>query len=60
MSQIRDIFTIAILYKPSISDNINNLCIFNDDQHILHFMANVDVLKDVAIDDDKHEQSLQA
>jgi len=43
MSAIRDTFTIQILYKPSILNNITNLRMFNDDQQILHFMANVDV-----------------
>ena len=32
---------------------------FNDDQQILHFMANVDVFKDASIHDDEHESSLQ-
>lgn len=59
MSLVRDIFTIEILYKPSILDNINNLCVFNDDQQILYFMANFDVFKDVAVDNDKHKCSLQ-
>ena len=42
-----------------ILDNINNLCVFNDDQQLLHFMDNVDVFKDAAIDDEEHERSLQ-
>ena len=33
---------------------------FNDDQYILHFMTNANVLKDVEIDDDELECSLQA
>jgi len=60
MSLIRDRFTIEILYKPSIPDNITNLRMFNDDRQTLHFMANVDVFKDVVIDNDEHERSLQA
>ena len=32
MSPITDRFTIEILYKPYISDNITNLRKFNDDQ----------------------------
>ena len=60
MSSIRDRFTIGIFYKPSIPDNITNSHVFNDDQQILHFIANIDVFKDAAIDDDEHERSLQA
>jgi len=59
MSPLSDIFTVEILYKPSIPDNITNLHAFDDDQQILHFMANTDVFKDAAIDEDEHEQSLQ-
>ena len=59
MSSLRDRFTIKILYKPSIPDNITILRVFDDDQQILHFMANVVVFKDVTIDEDKNEQSLQ-
>ena len=60
MSSIKYIFTIEILYQPYIPDNITNLHVFNDDQQILHFMANTDIFKDAEIDDDKHEHSLQA
>jgi len=59
MSLIRDRFTIEILYKPSILGNITNLRMFNDDQQILHFMANVDDFKDATIDDYEHECSLE-
>lgn len=38
--------------------NITNLCVFNDDQQIFSFMENVDVFKDVAINEDKHEKEL--
>ena len=58
MSPIRDRFTIEILYKPSIPDNITNLCVFNDDQQIMNFMANADIFKYALIDDDENEYSL--
>lgn len=32
LSPLKDDFSIEILYKPSVPDNITNLCIFNDDQ----------------------------
>lgn len=59
MLLLRDWFTIEILYKPSIPDNINNLYFFYDDQYILYFMANYDVFKKVAIDENKHMYTLQ-
>lgn len=54
MSPLRDIFYVEILYKPIVLDIIN-LCIFYDDEHIIQFMANVDVFKDASIDEDEHE-----
>lgn len=50
MSPLKDRFTIEIFHKPSIHDNLTNLHVFDDDQHILHFMANADVFKDASID----------
>lgn len=55
MLPLRDNFTIKILYSPSIPDNIINFLILYNDQHKLHFMANVDVFKDAMIDEDGHE-----
>lgn len=59
LSPVRDSFFVDILYKPSILDNITNLSIFNDDKQILHFLVNVDVFKDVVIDEDEHKKELQ-
>jgi len=58
MTPLRDRFSIEILYKPSIPDNITNLRVFHDDEQILHFMANADVFKDATIDEDINERSL--
>lgn len=55
MSPLRDMFTVEILYQLSIPGNINNLRVFDDDQQILYFMANNDVLKDTVINEDEHE-----
>lgn len=38
-----------------LRDNITNLHVLYDDQQILHFVANVDVFKHAAIDEDDHE-----
>lgn len=55
MTLLRDKFSIEILYNPSIPDNIINLRVFDDDQQMLHFMANANIFKDVMIDEDEHE-----
>eukprot|EP00253_Pinus_taeda_P004886 PITA_04886 len=56
---LRDGFSIELLYKPFVPDNITNLRIFNDDQQILHFMDNVDVFKDATIDEDEHDKTFK-
>lgn len=43
MSLIRDRFTVEILYKPSILDNITNLSVFND--HRVHQCINIVVVE---------------
>lgn len=59
MTSLRNIFSVEILYKPSITENITNLRFFDDDEQILHFMANIDVFKDASINEDVNEQSIQ-
>lgn len=58
LSPHKDGFSIEIIYKPSISNIITNLHMFNDDQMILDFMANVGMFKDEAIDEDVHDKDL--
>lgn len=55
----RDGFLIEIIYKLSICDNITKFDVFNDDQKILYFLANIDIFKDKTINEDKHDKSLQ-
>jgi len=55
---LNDGFSIEIVYKLVVPDNINNLRVFNDDQHILEFMMNVKVFKDAVIVEEEHERSL--
>lgn len=59
MSPFRYGFFIELIYKSFVPDNITNLCIFNDDQQILHEMANADVFKNATIDKDEHDKVLQ-
>lgn len=58
MSSLKIGFSVEIIYKPSVPNNVPNLCIFNDDQQILHFMADADIFKDDAIKKDEHDQAL--
>ena len=39
--------------------NKTNLRAFDDDEQILHFIANDDIFKDETIDEDVHDQSME-
>lgn len=56
MPPLWDNFSIEILYNPSVLNNVTKLHIFYDDQQIIYFMANPDVFKDIAINEDMHEK----
>ena len=54
-----DGFSIEIVYKPSVPNNVTNLHVFNDDQKVLDFLLNADVFKYAAIEEEDHDQALQ-
>ena len=58
LSLLRDNFSIEIIYKPSVPNNITNLYIFNDDQQILHSMEITNVFKYAAINEDDNDKAL--
>jgi hypothetical protein len=45
-------FTIELLYKPSVPDNITNWRVFEGDEQIIAFLTNEENFKDLAIDDE--------
>lgn len=49
---LRDGFSIEVIYKPIVPNNVTNFYIFNHDQHILDFLTIMDIFKDLAIDKD--------
>ena len=53
-------FSVELIYRPSILDNITNLRIFEDDKQIIKFLHSDDTFKGSMIDDEKHEPLLQA
>ena len=55
MFPLKSDFFIEIIYKQYGPNNVTNLHVFNDDQNILHFRANVDILTYDSIDEDKNE-----
>ena len=56
---LRDGFSIEIVYKPFVPENITNLRVFDDDQQVLEFMLNTEVFKDAVIEEADHDQTLQ-
>ena len=55
-----DKFSVKLIYKPPISDNIMNWRVFEDDEQIINFLHSKDTFKGLVIDDEQHEALLQA
>ena len=53
-------FSVELIYKPSIPDNIMNWRVFEDDEQIINFLHSEDTFKGLVIDDEQHEALLQA
>ena len=51
-------FSIELIFRPSIPDNIVNWNIFYDDMQILNFLTNEDTFKDATIDEITHDENL--
>ena len=46
------------MYMPSISDNVMNWKVFDDDQQILKFLSSQDTFQGMAIDEAEYDKSL--
>jgi hypothetical protein len=55
-----DKFSVKLIYRPSIPDNIMNWRIFEDDEKLINFLHLEDTFKGSIIDDEQHEALLQA
>jgi ribonuclease HI len=53
-----DGFSIEMIFRPSISNNIMNWLVFNNDPQIINFLAISYVFQDFVIDDESHQQYL--
>ena len=49
-------FTVDLLYRPSVSNNISNWKIFEGDEKIVNFLTNKDDIKDLAIDNEHFQE----
>ena len=51
-------FTLDIIFKTSIPDNVTNWRVFNDDSQIIEFLTSADIFQDYVIDDEVHQYNL--
>ena len=51
-------FSIELMYRPSIPNNVTNWKVFDDDQQILDFLSVQDTFAGMAIDEADHEKFL--
>ena len=52
-------FSVELIFRPSIPDNIFNWRVFDNDVQVLNFLMNEDTFKDSAIDEVTHEENLR-
>jgi hypothetical protein len=50
-------FTVELLYKPLVPNNISNWNVFKGDEQIISFLTNQDNFKDLAIDDEEFQEN---
>ena len=55
-----DKFFLELIYRLLIPDNITNLRVFKDNELIINFLHSEDTFKGSVIDDEHHEDLLQA
>ena len=55
-----DKFSVELIYRSSIPDNIMNWRVFKDNEQIIHFLHLEDTFKGLIIDDEQHEALLLA
>ena len=48
-------FSVELIYRPSIPDNVTNWRVFKDDEKIINFLTMEDTFKDSVIDEEKHD-----
>ena len=55
---LTDAFSVELLFRPSIPDNIANWRVFNDDQQLIDFLTFKDTFKDAILDEMTHNEDL--
>jgi ribonuclease HI len=52
-------FSIELLFRPSVPDNVTNWRVFDDDQQIISFLHMEDTFRDAVIDEGTHDEDLR-
>ena len=54
-----DFFSVELIFRSSIPDNIFNWRVFDNDTQVLNFLTNEDIFKDSAIDEVTHDENMR-
>jgi len=54
------LFSIELLYRPLIPNNVTNWRVFDDDQHIISFLHLEGTFKDSIIYEDQYDREMNA
>ena len=54
-----DAFSVELLFRPSVPDNITNWIFFDDDQQIISFLHMEETFQGAVIDECTHEDNLR-
>jgi hypothetical protein len=57
---LHDTFSVELLYRPLIPDNVTNWRVFDDDEQIISFLHLEGTFKDSIIDEDQHDREMNA
>ena len=55
---LADSFSVELLFRPSIPDNIVNWRVFDHDEQLIEFLTMKDTFKDAVIDEMTHDEDL--
>ena len=52
-------YSIELIFRPSIPNNVTNLRVFDDDEQIINVLTNEEYFKESIIDEEEHLSGLQ-
>ena len=52
-------FSVELIYRPSMPDNVTNWRVFNDDEQVINFLTMEDTFKGSVIDEEEHDAEIK-